>query len=126
MELYEGAILIVGGIWLVGHMSRKTQQTAATLQESAGVSNASNLTNTTNQAGGLPAVAGESLVPPNPPLISTTKPVFSYGRMPFNNPRISQAPVIMSGPVAFRAAGSKPPLPPNYPVIAPPVKTPDS
>lgn len=70
MELWEGAILVVGGIWLVGHMASKNAAVQATAAAAAtGVSNQSNLTNITNTAGGDPTIAGEPLTPSNPPLL---------------------------------------------------------
>jgi hypothetical protein len=103
MELWEGAILIVGGIWLVGYMSTRNQQlAAATAAATAGTSNVSNLTTVTNQAGGTPAVAGESLTPPQPPplpvnngsnVIIGTKPIAPVSpvltnRLIGTNPRV--------------------------------------
>jgi hypothetical protein len=77
MELWEGAILAVGGIFLVGYMSQKNQAAvlagqsalaAATTVTPAGTSNSSNLTNITNSAGGQPTVIGEPLEPPQAPI----------------------------------------------------------
>jgi hypothetical protein len=77
MELWEGAILAVGGIFLVGYMSQKNQAAllgaqsaaaSATTVTPAGTSNTSNLTNITNQAGGQPTVIGEPLEPPQAPI----------------------------------------------------------
>jgi hypothetical protein len=70
MELWEGAILAVGGIALVYYMANKNTAVQATLASGAGagLSNASNLTTITNTAGGAPTVMGEPLEPPQPPL----------------------------------------------------------
>jgi hypothetical protein len=70
LELWEGAILAVGGIALVYYMANKNQAVQATLASGAGagLSNASNLTTITNTAGGAPTVMGEPLEPPQPPL----------------------------------------------------------
>jgi hypothetical protein len=73
MEFWEGAILVVGGVWLVSHMANKANMGApgpsvigansTNWLGALGVSNASNLTNITNQAGGQPTVIGEPLQP---------------------------------------------------------------
>lgn len=73
MEFWEGAILIVGGVWLVSHMARKNRQAQQTIigtstLGASGTSNESNLTNLTNTAGGTPTIYGEPLQAPNPPL----------------------------------------------------------
>lgn len=79
MELWEGAILVVGGVFLVGYMSQKNQaavlgaQSAAaaatTINPNTGTTNVSNLTNLTNTAGGQPTVMGEPLEPPQAPIM---------------------------------------------------------
>jgi hypothetical protein len=78
MELWEGAILVVGGVILVGYMSQKNQAAvlgaqaaaaAATTVAPGGTSNESNLTTITNTAGGQPTVYGEPLSPPQAPII---------------------------------------------------------
>jgi hypothetical protein len=78
MEFWEGAILVVGGVWLVSHMANKTNQqrfsggptvigaNSTNWLGALGVSNASNLTNITNTAGGQPTVLGEPLQPMQP------------------------------------------------------------
>ena len=69
MEMWEGAVLVVGGVALVWYMTNRSKQMAgmqigaASAASNAGVTNASNLTTITNQAGGVPTVAGESLEP---------------------------------------------------------------
>jgi phosphopantothenoylcysteine synthetase/decarboxylase len=69
MEMWEGAVLVVGGVALVWYMTNRSKQMAgmqigaASAASNAGVTNASNLTTITNQAGGVPTVAGESLLP---------------------------------------------------------------
>jgi hypothetical protein len=75
MQMWEGAILVVGGVWLVSHMASKTNQqrleggptvigaNSTNWLGALGVSNVSNLTNITNQAGGQPTVIGEPLQP---------------------------------------------------------------
>lgn len=73
MEFWEGAILIVGGVWLVAHMAKRQNQTAQTVigvasQGSQGTSNQSNLTTITNQAGGTPTIYGEPLEPLQAPI----------------------------------------------------------
>ena len=94
MELWEGAILAVGGIALVCYMAKKNTvvQTSLANAPGTGVSNASNLTNITNTAGGTPTTYGEPLEPPQPPLTSRsivpTAPDNTWG----GRPPIMQAP----------------------------------
>jgi hypothetical protein len=107
MELWEGAILVVGGIWLVGYMASKNaavQATAAapvagaaSAASPAGVSNTSNLTTITNTAGGTPTVMGEPLEGPQPPLLGSGPPRFLG--TPFGGP-ISKRAAIPSGTMA--------------------------
>jgi len=65
MELWEGAVLAVGGLWLVGYMSRKNAGHPVNAANS-GITNASNLTNTGVAASsGAPSlVAGEPVAAP--------------------------------------------------------------
>jgi hypothetical protein len=114
LEFWEGAILVVGGLWLVSHMAKRQAPVAAV--NNTGVSNASNLTTITNQAGGLPTIAGESLVAPTPlmqaPLAVSrvvAYPVTPSGtpiaRAPLSSAPVYKAPVVVS-PV--RVGGVRP------------------
>jgi hypothetical protein len=115
MELWEGAILVVGGIFLVGYMSRKNALAAqsgagslslATTVTPAGTSNASNLTNLTNTAGGYPTIMGEPLEPPQPPIspVKTSFPIFS--QMPANpapvKGTVATSPIRYNAPISER------------------------
>jgi hypothetical protein len=86
LELWEGAVLIVGGVWLVGYMSRRngvglnTVGAPSTTVNSSGTSNPSNLTTITNQAGGDPTTWGEPLLPAQPqPLTGKICPAWGCG-----------------------------------------------
>jgi hypothetical protein len=122
LELWEGAILVVGGIALVGYMSKKNlamRQTgvaainAATTVTPAGTSNESNLTTITNQAGGYPAILGESLTPPTPPLLGNSSPGFVSAPARGTIARPASSPVapttVRTVPIApVRVLGGKP------------------
>jgi hypothetical protein len=98
MELWEGAALIIGGVWLVGYMSRKNAaQTPMQASVGApvvavplgGTTNQSNLTTVTNQAGGAGTTWGEPLEPPKPnPITGVINPAWGA-----NPPRIAPMPV---------------------------------
>ena len=85
MELWEGAILLVGGLVLVQYMTNRNSQVQSTIAAGAantitpggtmGTTNQSNLTNLTNTAGGTPTTAGEPLEPAQPPLVGSPLPV---------------------------------------------------
>jgi hypothetical protein len=65
MEFWEGAVLVVGGIWLVGHMSAKSavgQSASIVKKPTVQVGN----TTLTNTAGTSSLVAGEPLTPAGP------------------------------------------------------------
>lgn len=116
MQLWEGAILVVGGVFLVSYMAKNKASavsaagTSTAATSTTGLTNTSNLTNQTNQAGGYPTVAGESLEAPARPVLGTiVHPVTSFivGRRTVTpvvtapaNPRIPvstlQKPVIPS------------------------------
>jgi hypothetical protein len=99
MEFWEGAILVVGGVWLVSYMAnRQTSSTAQVYKTastgSVGTTNASNLTNITNQAGQT-TVWGEPLEPPAPSIANPTMPARilpSVGPQPIYKPITSIAP----------------------------------
>jgi hypothetical protein len=109
MELFEAAILVVGGIWLVGHMSRK--QAAVAAAPALGTTNRSNLTTITNTAGGYPTVYGESLEPPQPAI-----PVSRVAAMP-----PSLAPSVPTAPFRVPLAPVAPVAPVRtvYPAVTP-------
>jgi len=109
VELYEGAILAVGGIALVYYMANKNTAVQATLASGAGagLSNASNLTTITNTAGGVPTVMGEPLEPPQPPLT----PISIVPTVPPNAPAAGfggKPPGYITG-VGASATGGRPP-----------------
>jgi hypothetical protein len=98
MELWEGAILIIGGVWLVGYMTQKNAANQATLaQANSGISNGSNLTTITNQSGGYPTYAGEPLEAPQPPLL-TMRPVGTPVRAVGSPPAPAGSLAIRGGP----------------------------
>ena len=107
MELWEGAILIVGGLALVGYMGRKqaamqsagvANLAAATTVDNSGLSNTSNLTNVTNTAGGNPTVWGETLAPPPPQIVPSTTVLKAPVRMPIARPvMVNQNTVPITG-----------------------------
>lgn len=72
MEFWEGALLVVGGVWLIGHMSRRSHHHPVN-SVSAYINQVpeQNLTNMTNEAGGGTSLTyGEPLLPAQPPLLS--------------------------------------------------------
>lgn len=106
MQLWEGAILVVGGVFLVSYMAKKNAATMAAGKPSVagtaaagvsavpsmGMSNLSNLTTITNQAGGNPTRVGEQLVPMNPPINVPFSGPYSVSPYPIAQPIV--APVI--------------------------------
>lgn len=77
MEFIEGAILVIGGIWLVGRMSRQSATHPANAAAASPVSIEPNLTTRTNLAGGTAGlVTGEPLTTatPAPVLVSGAPP----------------------------------------------------
>jgi len=109
MEFWEGAILIVGGLWLVGRMSRNSttsplNKVVASVSAIGTVGPTGN-TASTNQAGNTSLIAGEPLTPAGPPITINTL----IGSSP-----VTLAPVV--SPYLPRQVGVKP--------IAAPVKAP--
>ena len=109
MEFWEGAILVVGGVWLVAHMASKQNRTTQSVIGTStlgavGTTNASNLTNLTNQAGGQPTIWGEPLQPIQPPVVGpytvSAQPVLTPMRQPIYAPitPISKTGVLIQGP----------------------------
>lgn len=79
MEFWEGAILVVGGIWLVGRMSRQTAAhplNATAVTDLVTPSNVPNLTNITNTAGEPVVVWGEPLDPAPVPVLKPGGPLY--------------------------------------------------
>lgn len=66
MEFWEGAVLVVGGIWLVGHMSRRSASHPINQVQPTYSSTVPTLAQTTNTAGTPSLVSGETLVQPAP------------------------------------------------------------
>jgi hypothetical protein len=81
MEFWEGAILVVGGIWLVGRVSRNSPHHPVTASAIAlNLPQSAGNTIGTQQDGSGALVWGESLAPPVAPLpahvnIATVSPV---------------------------------------------------
>lgn len=108
MEFWEGAILVVGGVWLVSYMANRNKQAAQTVAGtsilgSAGTSNQSNLTNLTNTAGGVPTIAGESLVPFQPSVAGGTQGPFLVASLPPSTPTTVPTPVAVIGTPIVRS-----------------------
>lgn len=93
MEFWEGALVVVGGIWLIGRMSRRPQgpvYTAAPMMVSPSndPSGGLNPTLATNTAGDSSLTVGEPLGQPATPLRPTRTPVSTrpcstcYGNFP--------------------------------------------
>ena len=107
MEFWEGAVLLVGGVWLVGHMSRRSashpiNSVATAIQASRYTSN---LTNSTNMAGSTSLIAGESLTPQGPKLPTSSQPIVApVTRRPYVPPVFHKAPIHVVGrvPVSVR------------------------
>lgn len=102
MEIWEGAILAVGGLWLVGYMSRKNA--AHPLNSGVGTSNTSNLTTigVAAASGSTDLIAGEPVAPPARPTLAAStggpKPFLNVGSgQAVLSPRGGGTPV--SGPV---------------------------
>jgi hypothetical protein len=120
MEFIEGAVLVVGGLWLVGRMSRKLDSHPAN-QPAPLVAPAStpNVTNMTNTAGDPAIVWGEPLDPvvlPKLPItpkivVSTGSPTVPVVKLP---PTIAPENKNMVPPVQPR---------PNLPARQLPVRT---
>jgi hypothetical protein len=70
MEFWEGAVLIIGGLYLVSRVTRKTVVVAPVNANLA--TNVSGLTQLTNTAGTSSLVAGEDLAAPTPSIPSTS------------------------------------------------------
>lgn len=95
MEFWEGAILALGGIWLVGHMARKSANSpinniASSISAVGAVSSAGN-TISTNTDGSSSLVAGEPLSGGAPTI--PVKKVVSVNApgSPISNPPIAVA-----------------------------------
>jgi hypothetical protein len=83
MEFWEGAILLVGGIWLVGQLDKRKTTVIATVS-SVGTVGPQGNTIATNTDGSTALVAGEPLTPgaASVPILTNTgltrNPVASY------------------------------------------------
>ena len=114
MELWEGAVLIVGGVFLVSYMAKKAGATPsnrptvigsnATALGSLGTTNMSNLTNITNTAAGQPTVYVEPLEPVMTPIIG---PVSAPGMVPS---RMPMTPIYRSPAISPRLSGGAVPV----------------
>jgi hypothetical protein len=70
MEFWEGAVLVVGGLWLVNYMSHNSRHGANPLPNANLGGNQSGLTQMTNTAGASSLVVGEPLAAPQPTVVS--------------------------------------------------------
>ena len=102
MKFWEGAILVVGGIWLVGRMSRNSAMHPA--NRALSYSQTPPLTKQTNVAQAPFVIAGESLTPPIsiPGPVKQPMPVIQSNVMPVSNVRLPTAPA----PITASALGT--------------------
>jgi len=123
MELWEGAVLVVGGLLLVRHMVNKNAavQSTGITAASTGVSNQSNLTNITSSSGGYPTLMGEPLEPPQAPIVASPVTHNNF-RRPIGQPRpvmglppksivgglVVNPPSPVTGRVGARLGGGRP------------------
>jgi hypothetical protein len=95
MEFWEGAVLIVGGLWLVGRMSRASATSpinkVPVTASSIGTVGPQGNTVSTSTDGSTALIAGEPLTPMAPPLIiaRTISPA-PIATVPFQSPIISR------------------------------------
>ena len=76
MEWWEGAILVVGGVWLIGRISRQSpNHPVNSVAQAVAVSQTQqNLTTMTNTSGSVAVVAGEPLTGGSEPIpVAITK-----------------------------------------------------
>jgi hypothetical protein len=127
MELWEGAILVVGGIWLIGRVSRQSPNHPVTA--------ALNASSSLQSAGATPGI---TLNPPSTPSLETGDQMQSTGGLVAGEPLETPLPTVANLPTPPTQAQPKPapvrvgmapstprpvgarPLPPVNPV---PVKT---
>lgn len=90
MEFWEGALLVVGGIWLIGRISRNSPNHPVNSVASAIALSGTqqNLTNMTNTSGSVAVVAGEPLTGGNEPLqiSNIRRPITAIQRAPVAAP----------------------------------------
>lgn len=96
MKFREGAILLVGGVWLVGHMARKSASSpinsAPKSISAAGTTTSAGNTIATNTDGSSSLVAGETLGPRAPMIpVSKTVSVNAPGSP------VVKSPILVSG-----------------------------
>jgi hypothetical protein len=83
MEFWEGAILVVGGLWLVGRMSRASASMPPVLSKAAaGTVTPTGNTTATNTDGSSVLVAGEPLSGSAPALVASNQPIIQNSYMP--------------------------------------------
>ena len=97
MEFWEGAILVVGGLWLVGRMSRSSTAKPVLSQAAAGTVTATGNTTATNTDGSSVLVAGEPLSGIAPPLTRSNQPVISGFRNSLAPVVTARAPFVPGG-----------------------------
>lgn len=95
MKFWEGAIIVVGGIWLIGRLSRSSASHPVNLAASGAGAAASpspllpgGATVETNTDGSNSLVAGETLLPA-PPLVGTGITRGTISTQPVNQPVMS-------------------------------------
>lgn len=98
MEFWEGAVLALGGLWLVGRMSRASASSPLNRppvsQAALGTVGPAGNTVATNTDGSDTLVAGEPLTPQGPtlnvPRVLSSNPVHA---LPFRTPITSTSPI---------------------------------
>lgn len=102
MEFWEGAVLIVGGVWLVGKMTKRPVFGAAPSITSKVVATPG-LTTLTNTAGTPHLVAGEPLTPAGPMIPSHAVTVSTpVGSAPIKAPITPHYVPTVGGPMRAR------------------------
>lgn len=98
MELWEGAILAIGGIWLVGTLARRSANSpinkVATSISAVGTTSSAGNTISTNTDGSHSLIAGEPLSGGAPPL--PVKKVVSVAS-PYSS--VAKAPIAVANPL---------------------------
>lgn len=98
MEFWEVAILAVGGVWLVGRMSRASASSPLnmSLASKAAVGTVGPKGNTvaTNTDGSSTLVAGEPLTPPGPSIMPPIRHAYNpVVEAPFRTPLTVRSPI---------------------------------
>jgi hypothetical protein len=100
VEFWEGAILVIGGVWLVGTMARKSATSpinkATTSIVAAGTVTSAGNTIATNTDGSTSLIAGEQLGPSAPSILVNKTVSVNAPSTPVVNPPIAVASPLRS------------------------------